>query len=404
MLKGKQEKGITLIALVITIIVLLILAGITLNLALAPDGIIKRAQTVGNEYKKEQDKELSALEELENMLNGISEPVTVGDEAITIPEGLSIGDTVKYDPKENTYTWELEYCSSGDEKEASVNITKPASDVILSNTSEDYKITEWKIFDIDKKTGIITLISANPTKGTVYLGGAQGYNNAVKLLNDACNALYGNDTKGIAGRSINIEDIENNMTVKALEEAHSFVHPSDESNTKYGEQVQDKFTTFKNYPSIYASEINSAIDENFNSTGIGRSEQSYLIQRNGNGAINGLLQATTSIQPYQTYWQRNNETMQTSFKGGETNYNLIISQGSNTNYYIASRTINTRALSGECDFNIFSIKKGGIEGLPFIYRITGTNCSLGTECNIRPIITLNVDLIEENAKDGWYIK
>ena len=38
--KKKQEKGITLIALVITIIVLLILAGVSVRLALGDDGII----------------------------------------------------------------------------------------------------------------------------------------------------------------------------------------------------------------------------------------------------------------------------------------------------------------------------------------------------------------------------
>ena len=40
----KSEKGITLVALVITIIVLLILAGITLMLALGDNGILGQAE------------------------------------------------------------------------------------------------------------------------------------------------------------------------------------------------------------------------------------------------------------------------------------------------------------------------------------------------------------------------
>lgn len=40
------------------------------------------------------------------------------------------------------------------------------------------------------------------------LQGAQGYNNGVYLLNEACSYLYGNEEKGIKARSINIEDIE----------------------------------------------------------------------------------------------------------------------------------------------------------------------------------------------------
>lgn len=42
--KVGNNKGITLIALVITIIVLLLLAGITLNLVLGENGIITRAK------------------------------------------------------------------------------------------------------------------------------------------------------------------------------------------------------------------------------------------------------------------------------------------------------------------------------------------------------------------------
>ena len=40
----KGNKGITLVALVVTIVVLLILAGISLNLVLGENGIITRAQ------------------------------------------------------------------------------------------------------------------------------------------------------------------------------------------------------------------------------------------------------------------------------------------------------------------------------------------------------------------------
>ncbi len=48
MLKG--QKGITLVALVITIIVLLILAGITIRLTLGERGIFNMAQKAGQNY------------------------------------------------------------------------------------------------------------------------------------------------------------------------------------------------------------------------------------------------------------------------------------------------------------------------------------------------------------------
>ena len=42
--RDKRERGITLIALVVTIVVLLILAGVSLNLVLGNNGIITKAQ------------------------------------------------------------------------------------------------------------------------------------------------------------------------------------------------------------------------------------------------------------------------------------------------------------------------------------------------------------------------
>ena len=46
-----REKGITLIALIVTIIVLLILAGVTINLAVNNQGIFNKAKTATRAYK-----------------------------------------------------------------------------------------------------------------------------------------------------------------------------------------------------------------------------------------------------------------------------------------------------------------------------------------------------------------
>ena len=53
----RKNGGITLIALIITIIIMLILAGIVLSLTLGENGIIGRAQESGIEYKKAEIKE-----------------------------------------------------------------------------------------------------------------------------------------------------------------------------------------------------------------------------------------------------------------------------------------------------------------------------------------------------------
>ena len=52
-----QEKGITLIALVVTIVILLILAGVTINIALSDNGLFGKAKEASEEYQKAQLKE-----------------------------------------------------------------------------------------------------------------------------------------------------------------------------------------------------------------------------------------------------------------------------------------------------------------------------------------------------------
>lgn len=58
----KREKGITLIALVITIIILIILAGIGINLVLGNNGIITKTQNSNGEYNKEKAREKLEIE------------------------------------------------------------------------------------------------------------------------------------------------------------------------------------------------------------------------------------------------------------------------------------------------------------------------------------------------------
>lgn len=58
------QNGITLISLIITIIILLILAGVTLNLTIGENEIFKLAGNASKNYMNAQDKELADLENL----------------------------------------------------------------------------------------------------------------------------------------------------------------------------------------------------------------------------------------------------------------------------------------------------------------------------------------------------
>ncbi len=69
----RSQKGITLIALIVTIIVLLILAGVSLNIVLGDKGIIKQAQTSKNEYEDKVKDTQGGLDGLYNELIGEKE-------------------------------------------------------------------------------------------------------------------------------------------------------------------------------------------------------------------------------------------------------------------------------------------------------------------------------------------
>ena len=72
-LGNKREKGITLIALVVTIVVLIILATISINAVIGQGGIIQKAKDAKDFHDNAQVEELTKLEE---MANGIAKYYT----------------------------------------------------------------------------------------------------------------------------------------------------------------------------------------------------------------------------------------------------------------------------------------------------------------------------------------
>lgn len=64
----KENKAITLIALIITIIILSILAGITINMVVGDTGIINKAQIAKEKTNNADKKEEEELAKLENIL------------------------------------------------------------------------------------------------------------------------------------------------------------------------------------------------------------------------------------------------------------------------------------------------------------------------------------------------
>ena len=114
----KKNKGITLVALVVTIVVLLILAGVSINLVLGNNGIIAKAKDAETKSAEARENDLkgmnSLIEQMESTLNGSgnggkTEPETVPylpsddfhyDTSTSIDTGLVIKDA-----NGNEYVW-----------------------------------------------------------------------------------------------------------------------------------------------------------------------------------------------------------------------------------------------------------------------------------------------------------
>ncbi len=141
-----KEKGITLIALVITIIILLILAGVTLTTALGQNGLFQRAKYAGEKYKESEADEAEKLGEVEKEIDKIvdgktpsappkkPDPVEVTEENIKEFQGKYVDIGLDVDGDEDTTNdWEIFYARNG-------RIFLIAADYVPVS-----KLTEWGV-------------------------------------------------------------------------------------------------------------------------------------------------------------------------------------------------------------------------------------------------------------------
>ena len=97
----KSKKAITLVALVVTIVVLILLAGVSINLVIGNNGIMQKALKAKKDMEqaaKEEQEGLSALEERLNSLNTANAPMLLTGMTpikFTTPTDTKMGETVE---------------------------------------------------------------------------------------------------------------------------------------------------------------------------------------------------------------------------------------------------------------------------------------------------------------------
>ncbi len=299
---------------------------------------------------------------------------------ITAIDEIQVGDVINYNPS-GTYDWDKEYATSDE-----------TGKVTLSSASgKDFNVNKWKVLSIDKSTGKIEMVPATIPSGTVKLQGAQGYNNAVLLLNQACNSLYGDSTKGITARSISEEDFVKVGGTKWKNYRGDYTTNA----VKYGNRYEYEYITNRYYPNMYKQEKGSLIDGIITEGGYNQSNQTSLIAKTTDGATNGYFKATTSIQPYETYYATRDYATTTSLLEGYSG--ILLPSGGSAIYWIASR--NVAVYKGGCDFNIFYMNR--TNGLNGYYMLSSDGREFGRSFSIYPVISLNEQFLEKTA-DGIY--
>ena len=113
----KQKSGITLIALVVTIVVLLILAGITISLVFGQNGIVKKAQEAKNVTEQatlEEQQNLNILfNEMTNIIEGTKGPMDPTEQTAVTIEEITKGEIFEETTKVTDESKDIFYVPEG---------------------------------------------------------------------------------------------------------------------------------------------------------------------------------------------------------------------------------------------------------------------------------------------------
>ena len=259
-MKRRKEKGITLVALVITVVILIILASITLSFTLGENGIISKAQKAA-----QLTEEASANEEMGLYLTDIKlSQMDNGNFRLADYLSSNIGKNGLEDFSNNgdgygqvsykghnflvnledyTYTYQGESDGTVNRllKQVLGNNNEDVPGIAMVEAGEiETEDLGWKVLSVNED-GSVNLIANRNTGFEVSLSGINGYTNGVKALNEICAKLYGglkvNGEKVISARSVNVEDFYN-ITYKlgkeyTTQKIQPYINTLDVANDNY---------------------------------------------------------------------------------------------------------------------------------------------------------------------------
>ena len=385
-----REKGITLIALIVTIVVLLVLAGVTIANVMGNQGVIKKAKIAANNYDTQ-----SANEEMELFLMGLGNDVTgdrladylknyIGNDGLEDFQnnGDGTGQLVLNGKRYTLHFNDLTFTYDGN----GTGIVRNLKQVLNNNNQNvpgvamvgagDIETEDlgWEVLKDNGNT--VDLIAINNTNFEVSLSGLNGYTNGVKVLNDICNRLYGNleinGTKVKSARNVSLTDLYNvtytvidkypSNVAKAQPKINALDTGFDTSGTTNGYSTEQ----IKDYVTDTSSMLNS------NATGVILKSQST-----------SKIEASNLVNTGNSYWYSTRETW--------SSYD--------SNYW-ASRGGDTAEHRSEF-YGLYFARIDGVTSSNNLYHIDYTNTSgydSGTTTNaLRPVIKVDASLIKDKT-------
>ena len=394
-MKKRTEIGITLIALVVTIIVLLVLAGITISMV-SNDGMLgkaKNAAAVSEKASAEEEMsmylaslEVSKAEDGNKRLaDYIQDDVGNGE----VEDFLNNGDgyaQVAY--RGHNYMVNLDdgtftYIGKTDGKGVNRHIKQ-----VLSNDNQDVPgiamveageiETEdlgWKVLSTNED-GTVNLIANTNTGFEVSISGINGYTNGVKALNEICSKLYGsleiNGKKVLSARSVNAEDFYNvtysvSRAYQNNKKIEPIINQKDTSNHGFStDQISD-----------YIDIANTSASQASNTHMLAANTSPTIISQNRTNKSTVDMMNTGN-----SYWLATRTNYYTWNQGSDGKKPYSEELASEYYQFAFSRTDGAYST-----YTMFQTNQN--------YSTTGSNG--GGSCSIRPVITVSADSVSDTS-------
>ena len=427
------EKAITLIALVVTIVMLLILAGVTITMTLGQNGLFTRARAGAVAYNESEVRDDLSMLITQYTWDKAAEKTDkslgdyLKDNGATSVKANADGTTLEVEYKGYVFTvnkdsGEITGVSKGEGNDSPTTPTiipqvgeivsytpdTPSTGYDLSTAKSGYNSaqtidgtydpTTWKIMEVDENGNITKLLGIGAK--TVFFQGSTGYNNGVYLLNDICKSRYGNASLGATARSLTIEDIESKMNSTGIAARNAYKS----GTTQYG--TTRKYTgNNAKYPALYEQEkyagvhrdaqenlvevsdvadgtqviigsVDTTAQGKMNPSGKTQSEDVYTAATEDTSKT-----ASTTLTCTQTYYRF--DSTPSSYFDDSNFYNMIF--GTETKFGLASRYVSCSSNHSYALFGLCCVRVSDLGGYVF-FSSNGNSSSSSNR--LAPVVSL----------------